>query len=71
MLQEVRIYIPKLIKQACVCLIYCYLLYMIGNLALFNHSILAKGVPFLYQTGQKGRNSSSWFGKSEQLVTNF
>ena len=66
MLKEVRITIPKCIKQPCVCLMYCYLRYMIGNLAIFNHSILAKGVPFLFQAGQKAGNSSSWFVKSEQ-----
>ena len=49
MLKDVRITIPKLIKQACICLMYCYLRYMIGTLAIFNPSILAKGVPFLFQ----------------------
>ena len=51
----VRIIILNLIKLACNCLINCILQDMILVLVKFNISIFAKGVPFLFQAGWKGK----------------
>ena len=38
-------------------LLNCKLQHMIRNLAIYNISIFAKGVPFLFQAGWKGESS--------------
>ena len=43
---------------------------MIGNLAISNTSILAKGVPVLFEAGEKEKQLS-WLGKNEHLFVIF
>ena len=43
---------------------------MIGHLAIFNISNFAKGVPFLFKAGKKGRKSSAGLEEVNTLLQN-